>query len=95
MRAAGPTNAYDNNMNLSMELQKLINEQLMMEEYPGDVENFPAFDAPVDYLEETGAADELGGAGGFFMDHDFATAAAVEEVQAFPILRKNNKKQVQ
>ena len=34
MRGAGPVNAYEHNINLTMELQRIVNEQLRMEELP-------------------------------------------------------------
>jgi hypothetical protein len=34
MRGAGPVNAYEQNINLTMELQRIVNEQLKMEEVP-------------------------------------------------------------
>lgn len=44
-------NAYEHNMNLTMEMQKLVNEHLRMEDYD---EQAPAhnFDIPMDYAVE-------------------------------------------
>jgi hypothetical protein len=101
-------NNYQHNLNLSLELQRIVNEHLMMEDYPLDnqdaaneiIENGldqpPAFDMPpVDFLGENGAGDITMGAGDFFQNDIEGTVMAGGT--ALPMMMRrglNNKKQV-
>lgn len=93
------SNAYQHNMNLSLELQNIVNEHLMMEEYPA-AEDYLAgldHDAPIDMpLEFMGGAQNndltmMGGDEGIFFPQDIGDGTAVAQA-GVSLLRKPNKK---
>ena len=89
-----PVNAYENNLNLTMELQKLVNEHLRMEEYAaapeGEADNQP-FDMPMDFLGDAPEAGEFHGMFNDFGDLGIDELAGSEKI----VPKKVQKKQVQ
>lgn len=92
----GAATAYENNLNLTMDLQKLVNEHLMMEDYPAPVDEemggMNDHDLPYDMNNDfLGAGD--GEEGAFFFDNELGSLIERGGPQAEK--RKANKKQVQ
>ena len=104
IRAAGleRSNAYQHNMNLSLELQNIVNEHLMMEEYPAADDYLAGLDheAPIDMpLDFMGGAQNndltmMGGDEGIFFLQDIGDGTAIAQ-GGVSLLKKTNKKQVQ
>lgn len=71
------SNAFEHNMNLTMEMQRMVNEHLQMEEYPGVDEVAAHFE--MEFMQED--QQPLGGQDVFNLDHDFGDAAAAIPMQ--------------
>lgn len=73
-------NAFEHNMNLTMEMQRLVNEQLRMEDYQEDMPlaQDQHFDIPMDFED----APMQAGEGLFQLENDFADAVAAPAKRA-------------